>query len=223
MEKETILILIIILLCIPELIVLLIFQVKYLAEFTYHDFMEKLSDKLGVRNEEENAYFSAFEDLFNRYSDSSGLDAFVGILKTLIVFIIIFVLLLLVVLFQVNCCCKQKDFLRFILSIIFLVICFGLCFVYVAYAFEAKYEIKLSDDKIYIFDNDFNKEIKDNLDLMKERRTYLITCSFLAVFFFLCQIVLVILKEKFFKKENNDDNVEKVIGVAQVEIGETAH
>ena len=58
---------------------------------------------------------------------------------------------------------------------------------------------------------------------MKERRTYLITCSFLAVFFFLCQIVLVILKEKFFKKENNDDNVEKVIGVAQVEIGETAH
>ena len=215
MEKETILILIIILLCIPELIVLLIFQVKYLAEFTYHDFMEKLSDKLGVRNEEENAYFSAFEDLFNRYSDSSGLDAFVGILKTLIVFIIIFVLLLLVVLFQVNCCCKQKDFLRFILSIIFLVFSLGASSVFTYYSFKAKYKIEFNEDEIYRFDSEFNEEIKDNLNFMYNRKIYMFIFIFLSQICLILLTILIIVKYQINKNKIIEKDIfEKDIGVA---------
>ena len=222
MEKEKIFTLIITLICIPELILLLLYIVKYLAEWNFHDFMEKLDKKLWDLGDYNEDYFSEFEELFNRYSDSTGLMALANIFKSLAVFVPIFILLLFVVLFQINYCCKQKDFLRFILSIIFLIICFGISFVYVAFAFQAKYELNLTDDKIYIFDEQFNKEIKDNLDFMYERRIYMIVCIFLSLFFFLVQIVLIILKEKLLNKgkANINNNFERGIGPGPFEEAE---
>ena len=51
---------------------------------------------------------------------------------------------------------KQKEFLRFIIIYI------GISFIFVLDSFNAKYKIDLDEekDKIYKFDNEFDKEFK---------------------------------------------------------------
>ena len=217
MEREKIFNIILIILTILELIALIIFGLKYLSDFNFKEFMEKLNQKLNELDENDQDYLEAFEYLFHRYYDSTGLFAFANFLKSASVFGLTIILLILMILFQINYICKQKDSLRFILSIVFLIICFCLEYIYVLIALGAKYKIKLTEDEIYIFDDEFNKEIKKNLDFMYERRIYLIVCPFFAQFCFLCQIIMIIIKEKIIKKEriiiDKKQYFEKDIGV----------
>ena len=202
MEREKIFKIILIILSILELIALIIFGLKYLSDFNFKEFMEKLNQKLNELGENDQDYLEAFEYLFHRYYDSTGLFAFANFLKSASIFVITIILLLIMILFQINYICKQKEFLRFILSIAFLLICFCLEFIYIYFAFKAKYKIKLTEDEIYIFDDEFNKEIKQNLDFMYERRIYMIVCPFFTQFCFLCQIILILIKDKIIKNEN---------------------
>ena len=123
MEKYKLFVLIISLICIPELICLILFHVKYISDFTFESFMNKLQKKLDELGEYDINYYPTFENLFNKYYDTTGLNLMIKFLQSFVVFITIFALLLLTFLLQISCCCKQRDFLRFILSIISLIIC----------------------------------------------------------------------------------------------------
>ena len=218
MEKYKLFVLIISLICIPELICLILYHVKYISDFTFESFMNKLQKKLDELGEYDINYYPTFENLFNKYYDTTGLNLMIKFLQSFVVFITIFALLLLTFLLQISCCCKQRDFLRFILSIISLIICFGVSFTYVSFAFKEKYKIEMSEDKIYIFDKDFNQEIKDNLDFMFNRRIYLIVCPFFLQACLIAQIIFIVIKDKLIKKDNNyTDNFNKDIGVAPIE------
>ena len=188
MEREKLFNILIIILCIFELIALIIFGLKYLSDFNFKEFMEKLNQKLNELGEYDQDYLEAFEYLFHRYYDSTGLFAFANFLKSASIFVITIILLIIMILFQINYICKQKEFFRFILSIAFLLICFCLEFIYIYFAFKAKCKIKLTEDEIYIFDDEFNKEIKNNLDFMYERRIYMIVCPFLLNFVFYAKL-----------------------------------
>ena len=203
MEKYKLFVLIISLICIPELICLILFHVKYISDFTFESFMNKLQKKLDELGEYDINYYPTFENLFNKYYDTTGLNLMIKFLQSFVVFITIFALLLLTFLLQISCCCKQRDFLRFILSIISLIICFGVSFTYVSFAFKEKYKIEMSEDKIYIFDKDFNQEIKDNLDFMFNRRIYLIVCPFFLQVCLIAQLLFIVIKYKLIKKNNN--------------------
>ena len=41
--------------------------------------------------------------------------------------------------------------------------------------------MNLSDEKIYIFDDEFNEEIRKNLKFAYERRIYLLVCTFFVM------------------------------------------
>ena len=217
MEKYEILNLIIKIICIFEIILLVIYHFLYMSEFDFKDFMEKLYEKLKEFSNYDDQYYQAFEDLFNRYYDSTGLFFMVNFLKSLAIFVAISLLLFFMFLLQIKCFCKQNDYLRYILSIISLILCFGVAFSYLIIAFNLKYTIKLKEDEIYIFDNDFNNEIKENIDYMYNRRIYMIVSVFFAQFFMICQIVLIIVVEKCTKtKKDFEINFEADIGVAPI-------
>ena len=217
MEKYEILNLIIKIICIFEIILLVIYHFLYMSEFDFKDFMEKLYEKLKGFSNYDDQYYQAFEDLFNRYYDSTGLFFMVNFLKSLAIFVAISLLLFFMFLLQIKCFCKQNDYLRYILSIISLILCFGVAFSYLIIAFNLKYTIKLKEDEIYIFDNDFNNEIKENIDYMYNRRIYMIVCVFFAQLFMICHIVLIIVVEKCTKtKKDFEINFEADIGVAPI-------
>ena len=154
-------------------------------------------------------YYHAFRELFGEGTDSAGLATFVQFLKEASIFLSLFILFILIISFQTCNLCKQKYFLRFILSIIFLILCFGINCINVYYAFSAKYKVDFPDEYIYIFDEGFNNEIKDHLDYMFRRKIYLILLVVFIQIFFICQIVAIILKERIIKKENTFDDKNK--------------
>ena len=210
-------ILIIMILCILEIAALIIYLGKYISNYSFKSFMEKLSEKLDYSSESDQKYLRVFEDVFNKYTDSTGLFALGNFFTMAIVLVAIGILLLFTILIQLKVFCRQDDSKRFIFSLIFIILCFAINFANLDPAFNAKYEVKLDKDQIYRFDDEFNEEIKDNLDFMYERRIYLIVCFLLTQIFFICQIVLVIIKDKIIKKEdvliNKKECFEKDIGL----------
>ena len=66
---------ILIVLLIPIFIAIIIFNIKFIAKFYFHDFMRTLEQKIYERKDETNTYgiIDSFEEIFCRYSDSSGL------------------------------------------------------------------------------------------------------------------------------------------------------
>ena len=194
-----------------------------MSEFDFKVFMEKLHEKLNGFSNYDYKYYEAFEDLFNRYYDSTGLFFMAIFLKSLAIFVSISILLFFMFLLQIKCFCKQNDYLRYILSIISLVLSVGVAFAYLIIAFNLKYRIKLKEDEIYIFDNDFNNEIKENIDYMYNRRIYMIVCVLFAQFFMVCQIILIIVVEKFMKKKRiTEINFETDIDVAPINPNENS-
>ena len=215
MEKNKIFNIIIIIISVVVIISLIIFIVEFMSEFNFESFMRKLSDKLYTLGEFDYEYFNAFEHLFNRYYDSTYLSVLLNVLISISVIVPIFILLLTTLLLQNDCCCKQKEFLRFILSIIFLVFSLGASSVFTYYSFKAKYKIELNEDEIYRFDSEFNEEIKDNLNFMYNRKIYMFIFNFLSQICLILLTILIIVKYQINRKNNIEKNIfEKDIGVA---------
>ena len=95
---------------------------------------------------------------------------------------------------------------------------------YLGLTFDEKTEINLEKDQIYIFDEEFNKEIKKNLDFMKRRKIFLIVCSVVATLGIIGEFVIVILnmidvcckKNKKNTKTNNKNNNNDINGIPEI-------
>ena len=183
---------ILIALLIPIFIAIILFHIKFLAKFEYKEFMSTLKDKLYDRNETNaNDIIEPFEKIFGRYYDNAGLWFAFYIITSYSVLIVTIVELIILVIIQFpkTCCgcCKKCCCIYFPIN------CLLNMIIYIAFAFDQKSEINLEKDQIYSFDDEFNKEVKKNLDFMKSRKIYLIVCVFVALLGIIGQLVVVIL------------------------------
>ena len=68
--------------------------------------------------------------------------------------------------------------------------------IYLYFAFSAKYKVDIPENEIYVYDEEFNKELKKNLDFMYERKIYLIVCVFVAIAGIITQFILILIYRK---------------------------
>ena len=184
---------ILIILLIPIFIAIILFNIKFVAKFQYKNFMHTLENKAYERKNETNpnVMIDSFEELFCRYSDSSGLMHSIYITTSYFILILTIIELIILVIIQLKktCCgcCKKCCSLFFPIHCLFNMI------IYLSFAFNEKSEINLEKDKIYIFDEEFNKEIQNNLEFMKKRKVYLMVCTFVAILGVIGVFIIVIL------------------------------
>ena len=91
-------------------------------------------------------------------------------------------------------------------------------------SFRIKNEVNFTDDEIYIFDSSFNNEIKEKLQIMHDRKIYMIIFGFVAIIGEISQFALIIVDLVKFKKnepiENNNNiitNERRVIAIQDSE------
>ena len=194
---------ILIIILLIEIAAIILFHIKYLTQFSFHNFMSTLQDKINSKStEEENLYYiyEEYEKVFGRYYDNAGLESGIKTIASFFVMILTILALTILIIWQFcNKCreCKRCCFIFFpIYSLLNMII-------YISFAFSSKSDLELADDEIYIFDNEFNKEIKNNLQFMHERKIYLIVCIFVTIVGIIVQFIMIIIINK---KENENKN-----------------
>ena len=158
-----------------------------------------------IKPNETNAdeIITEFSKVFFDYSGNNWFSILILKLGALIILILTAIELLRLVIIQLKrtCCGCCKETFSFIFTIHSL---FDML-IYLVFSFDPV-EINLEEDQIYSFDEEFNKEIKNNLDFMKKRRIYLIVCSSVAILGVIAQLVIVILNMRqdcCYKNKNN--------------------
>lgn len=212
-----ILLILIILFCI-EAAGLIIFEIKYLLIYQYYDFMKSLNDRLlliyGGENEDYLRIYGEYESVLGKYV-GYNLRGLGGAIQ-LFFYLIQFAILLISNLLQLcNKCCK---ICRGVFSLLFHLIVFAYNFIVLSDSFSIKNEINLTDDEIYLFDEQFNNEIKKTLKVFYERKIYMITCLFFVCGAIIAQFVLIIIdlkKSRDEDKKNNENVLEPQVVVFQ--------
>ena len=63
------------------------------------------------------------------------------------------------------------------------------------------YKVNLTNEQIYIYDMEFNKKIKEKLDMIFERKIYMLVFSIFLILFVIAQYTLIIIDNQLFKKK----------------------
>ena len=190
------------LLCI-NLASLLLFYNRIMLIYAFEDFMKRLKENLQLKLRNENIY-KEYESLFGKYS-------FYYDIGEIIFFFLLLIetgILIIPILFQT--CNKYCKICRAITSLLLLVACLFITIYFLIISFKVKNSLNLIDEEIYIFDDEFNKEIKENIKTMHDRKIYLITCRFFEATGIIAQFVLIILDlvNTYSNKNKNQLNIE---------------
>ena len=92
---------------------------------------------------------------------------------------------------------------RGVTSLILLTFCIILFILYLIESIKTKYKINIPDNRIYLYDEEFNKEIKEKLNMMVERKICMLVFSIFLVLSVITQYILIIVDIILFKKKNN--------------------
>ena len=152
---------------------LIIFFFSYGGVYTYKTFMETFGTKLSslkLEHSEEERIRSAFEKVFHKYSDSSAIGSLGLYLLSFFINTIIFGLIIVMLILQCKCCCENSMLGKTICSSIMLVVAILVAIIYDYIALDIEYKLGLRDDEIYMFDDEFNQEIRENLDDIYNKR-----------------------------------------------------
>ena len=210
-----VILLILFILLIAELVVLYFFLKKRMDKYDSL-FVSKLHNKMIEYVHYLNTYiFNEFEELFVKYKN---VGEFLGeALKSIFNYVAIAAFLLIGVLLQT--CRDCLKVCRGVFSLIFLTLCFGAMVKYLVESIMTKYKVNLTDEQIYMYDTEFNKEIKEKLDMMFERKIYMLAFSIFLTLSVIAQYILIIVDIILFKKKNNyinnNNNTQPQIGVYQ--------
>ena len=217
-----VILLILFILLIAEFVVLAFFLKKRIAKYD-QDFVRKLHDKMIEYGHYPNPdIFNEFEELFVKYKEKeSGKedvgDDFVEKLESIFTYVEFAVFMLIGVLLQT--CRDCLKVCRGVFSLILLFLYFGLMVIYLVESIMTKYKVNLSDSQIYMYDSEFNKEIKKKLNMMFERKIYMIAFSIFLTLSVIAQITLIIIDIILFKKKenimNNINNIQPQIAAYQ--------
>ena len=155
---------------------LIIFHLKFITQLDSHSFMKELEEKLenkGIDRETKEVIIDEFGKLFNH---QNLVPAFV-LLCIISYFNILAILTSVILQFCNKLNHRDKKCKNFFIAFLPFYSLPNMFFYY-AFAFYSNYKLDLSEKYIYMFDDEFNQEIKNNLDFMYKRRIYLITCFF---------------------------------------------
>jgi hypothetical protein len=190
---------------------------KYQISFI-DDLHEKMIEKY---NHIITDIFKEFEELFEKYQEIEREQFIHGqrfptLIVSLLLMIIDDVILLIGILLQT---CKEcMKICRGVFSLIFLIISAILFIGYLIESIITKYKINFPDSQIYVYDEKFNKEIKNNLDMMFERKIYMLCFSIYLTLSVIAQIIIIIIDIHLFKKKEkniNNNNAQPQITVYQ--------
>ena len=181
-----------------EIASLIFFHGQYISQFEFKEFMVELEHKETLQNKTiDESTLIEFRHLFNSYFDNSlaGYNA-----KIFGSFWIMFSTIILIAALSVFEACKTDAFFNKSWCIYFIPVYSLLTMIiYISIAFSSNDKLNLTNDKIYLYDDAFNNEIKNNLNFMVKRKLYLIICSLVSLFgiIVISIIGLVRHKEKF--------------------------
>ena len=209
--------LILIFLLIPIITAIVLFHIKFLTQFKFKNFIHTLENKASqnsyTRNEtNSDEIIEQFQKVFVKYTDSNGFSIAIPQYASLVILILTIIELSLLVIIQLQktCCGCCKIFFSFI----FIIHSLFDMLIYLGFANEQA-EVKLEKEQIYSFDEEFNEEIKKNLDFMKERQIYLIACSYVAIVGIIVQFIIVILNMRDDCCHKNNNNYTNNVNVQQ--------
>lgn len=183
-----------------QLVAIIVYYFLYEAQFTFNSFMRKLKNMATFSSGDDvnNLYKSISGDLFNHYYDSSAGQFFNSHThnnhKCMIVTGIAIILLSIIFTLQFKDNGKKYRYYSYalVLSLFYALI----IIISIYNAFIVQYKLNLPDEKIYIFGDEFNKEIKKKLSFMYRRKIYLIFCSIFTAIGIIIQLYLGYLKHK---------------------------
>jgi hypothetical protein len=204
-----VILLILFILFIGQVVVEYFFMMKSLDRYQI-SFIEKLHEKMIQKfNYIISDIFKEFEELFEKYEENEREHFFHGqrvanYISSLIIMILDDVILLIGILLQT--CRECLKICRGVFSLIFLTISTILFIIYLIESITTKYKINFPDSQIYVYDEEFNKEIKNNLDMMVKRKIYMICFSVYLTLSAIAQITLIIRDMYLFKKNKNNIN-----------------
>jgi len=202
----SVILLILFILLIAEFVVFAFFLKKRIVKYD-QNFIRKLYDKMiEYVHYPYPDIFNEFEKLFVKYREkvSGKIDlgedfgqAFVSIFNycAFAAFVLIGVLL--------QTCRDCLKVCRGVFSLILLSLYFGSMVKYLVESIMTKYKVNLSDSQIYMYDSEFNKEIREKLDMMFERKIYMLVFSIFLTLSAITQITLIIIDIILFKKKKN--------------------
>ena len=184
-----------------ELLALLLFHYMYAQKFEFKSFMSTLEKKMEEKGEgADYSKLEKFEELFGRYFDNAGVEFALKLMTSFFVMFFTIIALIILVIWQFcDKCGKCKIICDYFLSIYS---CLNMTY-YVYIAITAKYKIMLDTSRIYTFDEDFNNEIKKNIDFMVIRKIILFCCVIITIFGIIFQFILILRKKYSLKDENN--------------------
>ena len=203
-----VILLILFILLIGQLPVNLIFVFKRIIKYDQtfiREFHNKMIEKYNFIIPD---IFKEFEELFEKYVQRSneglGITFGTGIGQAIIsIYIMIPIngFLLIGVLFQT--CRDCIKICRGVFSLILLSFCVIVAILTLIESIITKYKLNLSDNQIYLYDDKFNKEIKEKLNMMVERKIYMLCFSIYFTLSVITQYILIIIDIQLFKKKNN--------------------
>ena len=178
-----------------EIVALIIFHAQYISQFKFKEFMAELQVKENLQNKTIDANtLIEFRHLFNSYFEDSisGYNA-----KIFGSFWIMFSTIILIASLSVFQACKTEIFFNKSWCTYSIPVYSLLCMIaYILIAFFSQDKLNLSDDKIYLYDDEFNNKIKNNLYFMAKRKLYLIICSLVGIFGIIVISVIAIVRHK---------------------------
>jgi len=205
-----VILLILFILLISELVVFAFFLQKRNTKYD-DQFVTKLHDKMiEYVHYPYPDIFNEFEKLFVKYREreQGSWDFGKGVGEALVsLFNYIAFACFVVVAVFLQICRDCLKICRGVFSLILLLLYFGSMVKYLVESIMTKYKVNLSDSQIYMYDSEFNKEIREKLDMMFERKIYMLAFSIFLTLSAIIQITLIIIDIILFKKKENNINM----------------
>jgi len=190
------LLLLVIFLC-TNLVSVILYYWKYDLIYSNGDFKNTLKQKIESNITSEYRY-----DLEREYNsvlgkDNRGLELL--LLLSGIIFAIIAVLL------QICKTCWKIG--RLVISLLLITICLFFAYFSLDNSFKVKNKVNLTDEEIYVFDEEFNNELKEQLNIMYERKNYLIICGIIFTVGLFAQYIIILIDiEIWYSNEEKNEN-----------------
>ena len=184
---------------------LIVYQKKTDLSVDNDNFLKKLDKKIKAINGNEKIY-GELTTLLSIFAET-GVGIFSGLAVFFMHLICLAEIIVLNIIFFLQICKKCCKIGRAIVSLLLLLICMCMAIYNLKNSFKVKHKLDLPDEEIYIFDDEFNNEIKERLKIIYETKIYLITCSFVWLIGMVAQFVLIILdvKNSYSKKKKNNN------------------
>lgn len=208
---------IIIILFLSQILCLILYSIKYPTIYEYKNFMNLLYRKTNY--DKNSPYVLGFEKVFGHYCNPPSMVCVdLNEIKSLVIYafniITGFFLISGVIYFCIfSLSNRSKGDLKCFKIICPLIFAFGgLTNIYIIYIAFSEGKIVIPNDQFYIFDDEFNETIRNTLNFVSERGSYLQWTSILIIITIIIQIFITVvyslkLEFKYIDNYNVEQNI----------------